>query len=64
MQRRTITLEGRGDICARSTCFGAGCLGLDDDPELDFEAALLDALEAEEILAGSGAVTGSGGAQR
>ncbi|WP_416485582.1 hypothetical protein [Streptomyces sp. CL12] len=65
MQRRTITLESRGDICARSTCLGL-CAGYDPagDPELDFETALMEALEAEEQLVGSGSGAEFGGIQQ
>jgi hypothetical protein len=53
MIRRTISLESRGDVCARSTCL---CVsfdgpGTDNDPELDFEFALMEALEAEDVPA-------------
>jgi hypothetical protein len=59
MKRRTINLESRGDICARSTC---ACVGLDDevemsgDPELDFEVALMQALAEEQPTVGDRAL--------
>ncbi|WP_327129803.1 hypothetical protein [Streptomyces sp. NBC_01727] len=65
MKRRTITLESRGDICSRSTCLGVGCLPYDpsQDPEMDFENALMNALESEEELVGSGTGADLGGYQ-
>lgn len=42
MKRHTIEIVGLGDSCARSHNV---MMSLEDDPEIEFEAALLSALE-------------------
>lgn len=50
MQKRSINLAGRGDVCARSS--KSGFLADDDgDPELAFEAELAAALAETEPAA-------------
>lgn len=50
MQRRTINLVGSGDACARSNNI---IMKVDFDPETEFEAELISALEGTESATAS-----------
>ncbi len=52
MIKHTVQIEGLGDSCARSHHMKMKAGEIVSDPEMEFEAELLAALEKETVTAG------------